>query len=288
MILPALRRSPAAACGRGHQRRRAGDLDPRQLGAHRDLGLRLGAADADQRRGHGVDHRRVGGGRGAEVGGRRPRRAVDRALLPPRPDLLGDVGQERREQPQLDLQRERQGGPGRRGGGAAVLVVRPLLDQLEVVVAELPEEPLGHLERGRVVVGLERLGGLRSTTSASRPSRAQSIGSETAKGRARRADAAQDELRGVEHLHRQPAADLHLGLVERRVQAGAGHRGPPADRVRAVLLEDLGRDHDVALGLRHLLAVGVDDEAGDHRVRPGRDVVLEVRADHPARTARCG
>jgi hypothetical protein len=38
--------------------------------------------------------------------------------------------------------------------------VGALLDQLEVVVAELPEELLGDLERGRVVVGVERLGGL--------------------------------------------------------------------------------------------------------------------------------
>ena len=42
---------------------------------------------------------------------------VDRALLPPRPDLLGHVGQERREQPELDLQRDRERGAGRGGGG---------------------------------------------------------------------------------------------------------------------------------------------------------------------------
>ena len=40
-----------------------------------------------------------------------PRRAMDRALLPPRPDLFGHEGQERREQPQQDVERQ----PERRG-----------------------------------------------------------------------------------------------------------------------------------------------------------------------------
>ena len=42
--------------------------------------------------------------------------------------------------------------------GAGAVGVRPLLDQLEVVVAELPEELLGDLERGGVVVGVEGRG----------------------------------------------------------------------------------------------------------------------------------
>ena len=51
-----------------------------------------------------------------------------------------------------DAQRER-------GGGLADVgaVVRALLDELEVVVAERPEERLGDLERAGVVVRVERL-----------------------------------------------------------------------------------------------------------------------------------
>ena len=119
------------------------------------------------------------------------------------------------------------------GRGAAGLVVRALLDQLEVVVAELPEELLGRLERGGVVVGVERRRWPRSTTRASRASSARSTGSVTADGvRHRRADVAEHELRGVEHLHRQPAADLHLRLVERRVEARAGRSRRASGRRR--------------------------------------------------------
>src|SRR3954451_2631534 len=35
----------------------------------------------------------------------------------------------------------------------------------------------------------------------------------------------------------------------------------PAEGVRAVLVEDVPRAHDVALGLRHLLALGIEDQS---------------------------
>ena len=91
-------------------------------------------------------------------------------------------------------------------------------------------------------------------TVASCASRARSSGSVDGVEVGRRAEA-EGELRGVEHLHRQPAPDLHLRLVERRVRAGPGARCTPAHRVGAVRLEDLRRHDDVALGLAHLLAV---------------------------------
>ena len=50
-ILPAARRSSGRQLRGAHEHVRPGDLDPGQLGPHRDLGLRLRAADADQRRG---------------------------------------------------------------------------------------------------------------------------------------------------------------------------------------------------------------------------------------------
>ena len=110
-----------------------------------------------------------------------------------------------------------------RGRGRVGLVVRALLDQLEVVVAELPEELLGDLEGGGVVVGLERRRSRARQVVSSRASRARSTGL----GDQRRvgvggADRAEHELGGVEHLHRQPPADLHLRLVERRVQRPGG------------------------------------------------------------------
>src|SRR6185312_2489414 len=49
---------------------------------------------------------------------------------------------------------------------------------------------------------------------------------------------------------------------------------------RTVLLEHGRRGDDVALRLRHLLAVGVDDEAADARVPPRDGVALELRAQH--------
>ena len=113
---------------------------------------------------------------GAELVGRRPGRAVDRAVLPPRPDLFGDVGQERRQQPQLSRQGEDEGGPGRR-----VAAFGPVLDQLEVVVAEVPEELLGDLESRRVVVPVEVPGGLLDTPRR-RVSSARSSGSVTSDG----------------------------------------------------------------------------------------------------------
>ena len=104
----------SARLDRGHGGGRAGDLDPRR--ARRasttlacDLAPRMPASAAATASSIGG----VGRGGGAELGRGRPRRVVDRALLPPRPDLLGHVGQERREQPQLDVQRERQRGLGR-------------------------------------------------------------------------------------------------------------------------------------------------------------------------------
>ena len=161
VILPVARRSSAASSAAPTSACGAADLHPGQLGAHRDLGLRLRAPDADQGGGDGVDHRRVGGSGRAELGHRRPRRAVDRGVAPPRPDLLGDV---RAGTAPAAAAGRRGRSPGwrapSRSAAAVPSVVGALLDQLEVVVAELPEELLGDLERGRVVVGLERVGGL--------------------------------------------------------------------------------------------------------------------------------
>ena len=51
---------------------------------------------------------------GAQRLGVGPRRAVHRTLAPPRPDLLGGERQHRREQAQQHVERDREGGAGRR------------------------------------------------------------------------------------------------------------------------------------------------------------------------------
>src|SRR5439155_5149658 len=95
-----------------------------------------------------------------QIRGGRPRGGVNRSILPPRPDFFGDERQKRCEQTQQDGERSGQCCVGRRGTLAALFAVPPSLHQLEVIVAEPPEERLRSLQRARVVVALERLGRL--------------------------------------------------------------------------------------------------------------------------------
>ena len=90
----------------------------------------------------------------------------------------------------------------------------------------------------------------------------------------------QRELRGVEQLDRKTAADLHLAFVIRGVEAETGRGGPVAHRVGAELLDRLVRHDDVALGLRHLLVVGVQDPARQRGMRPRQALVLQMGAIH--------
>ena len=78
-------------------------------------------------------------------------------------------------------ERQLERGLGRRGGRLALVAVGPALHQLEVVVAEAPEERLGALERPGVVVALERGGGLVDQRRPAGPSMARSSGSVTAR-----------------------------------------------------------------------------------------------------------
>ena len=89
--------------------------------------------------------------------------------------------------------------------------------------------------------------------------------------------AASTNLRGVEHLHRQPPADLHLIRIEGGIGAWPAARRPVTNAVRAVLVEQPHRRDDVAFGFRHLLAVGIEHPAGERRVLPWQRVVLEMR-----------
>ena len=82
-------------------------------------------------------------------------------VLPPRPDFLGHERQERREAAAA----ARTAPPTARrwptpAPAGALLAVAAPLHELEVVVAEAPEERLGALQHARVVVAVERLGRL--------------------------------------------------------------------------------------------------------------------------------
>ena len=123
-----------------------------------------------------------------------------------------------------------------------VRAVGAVLDQLEVVVAERPEERLRHLEGPGVVERLvRRRREVDHLAQAGQHGPVEGFGDERgeALGVERLADVAerQGEPAGVEHLDGQPAADLHLRGVERRVDAEPGGRRPVADAVAAVLLE---------------------------------------------------
>ena len=81
---------------------------------------------------------------------------MHRSLAPPRPHLLRDERQDGRKQSQLHGECRSQRCLRRRFGGRSLTAVCPFLDQLDVVVAEAPEEGLGDLEGAGVVVRLER------------------------------------------------------------------------------------------------------------------------------------
>ncbi len=92
-----------------------------------------------------------------------------------------------------------------------------------------------------------------------------------------------DELRRIQDLDRESSTDLHLLRilrVERRIRSQPGRRGPVAHRIRTVFVEHRCRRDDVALRLRHLLAVGVHNEARDCRVGPRHFAVLEFGPQH--------
>ena len=241
------------------------------LGPQRELRERLGLADLAEDPGRGVvDGGIRAGGRLVELGGRGPRGAMDRALLPPRPDLLGHVREEGREQPEQGRERE----PERRDRRSPVAAVGAALHELEVVVGEAPEEAFGHLERAGVLVALERAGGLVDRLGEPFQHRSVERIADLALAPLERGEG---EPRGVQDLDREPAPDLDLLFVEGGVDAEASAPRPVPDGVGPVPLEDLERRHDVALGLRHLLAVGVQDEPADGRVRPRERAVLQVR-----------
>ena len=109
---PTARRSASTACSRSRPsaapvKRRGGDLGP-----HRHLGLRLRAPDRRPAPPPRRPAAAASPSTATSLGGR-PGRRVDRALLPPRPDLLGHVRHDRREQPEHHVQGQAERGLGR-------------------------------------------------------------------------------------------------------------------------------------------------------------------------------
>ncbi len=89
----------------------------------------------------------------------------------------------------------------------------------------------------------------------------------------------EDEPRRVPDLVRESTVALRPGHIESYIRAGRGHRGQgEAHGIRPVLLHNLNRVDDVALGLRHLLAVGVADERVNVHLFEGHRIRKRARA----------
>ena len=91
-------------------------------------------------------------------------------------------------------------------------------------------------------------------------------------------DVHEEEAGGVPDLVGEGAVAFGAGFAEGDVGAGGGHRCEgEADGVGAVALDDIDGVDDVALGLRHLLAVGVADQGVDVDLTEGHGVLRESR-----------
>ena len=168
------------------------------------------------------------------------------------------------------------------GGAGAVLAVGPGLDQLQVVVAEEPEELLGLLQRPGVVVP-SNARGARGHDVGQPASMARSSGSvDLAAVTPGRGPAGMRRRRGRARTGSRSGSSSPAGG---RPAAAPGRRRCPrragalAAQYRTASApysaQQVGRGHHVALGLGHLLAVRVQDPAGDRRVPPGQHAVLE-------------
>ena len=215
--------------------------------------------------------------------------------MPPRPRLFGHERHERREQPQQRRQRASERERGRPAAGFARARRTRVPSPARRSCRRTARRNV-RCVRARVRSRSRRTRSVASSTTASSTASIErsSVSERCAAiverrvalgcGAARR----EHELRHVEDLRRELAPDLELVLVERGVGSGPRRRGPVTHPVGAVLLEPLHRRDDVALRLRHLLAVGIEHPTGDRGVRPREHAVLEMRAQQPSRTTTYG
>ena len=232
----------------GEQRGGAADGHRRDAGAHRQLRRGLLAADDRRARRSPRRARPLDGAarRGARRG--RPRRGVDRrrratTATPPR-SRRGGTARAGAAGPRAPLRAPR---AQTRVGVDVVVAVGARLDELEVVVAEPPEERLGALERARVVEAVER-GGRLVDEGAERGEQVDGRSARWPRSGPRRRPSPSrpsDELGRVQHLDREPAPDLHLAEVLGGVGARTTRRRPVAHAVRADLLEQVHRRRHV-------------------------------------------
>ena len=180
-ILPARTRRRARASSAASRSGGVAHDDPVDRRRERHLLLRLLLAHRAEHFAGNREHERIAAVRGRTRADVRPRGAVDRAVLPPRPHFFGDERQERREQAQQRGERGAQGrAPPSRSSASPAPPYAAALHELDVVVAERPEEPLGAFERrGRSRTRRTRRS-LRRRRSASVASIDRSSGSVTA------------------------------------------------------------------------------------------------------------
>ena len=220
------------------------------------------------------------------------------ALMHPTPHFFGGVRQVRCQQACEGIQAQSQCGAGglhsllaRHAAGGIGGAVRAVLDQFDVIVAELPEVVLddfqslgmlvvveafggfahheGHLSHGCAV---QRLGHVGRVPACGCRSTHMMVLILTADG--------QCELGGVEQLDGQTAADLHLTFVVGGIQTQTCRSGPITHRVGAELLDRLVRHDHVALGLRHLLVVRIKNPSRQGGIGPRQTLVFKMRAIH--------
>ncbi len=231
----------------------------------------------------------IGGGvpgkRASEMDSGRPGVLTASAL----PKLLGKERHHRMQQPQRGFKHGQDIGPVVIAAG----VLRKLeLLQLDVPIAEFAPEELPDGLCGFVIaVGCDGAVDLFGTgvEAAEDPAVFEGIALDFVDAPDLRR--VHGSTRGPLHIHEQEAGGIPdlVGEVARAFQAlgteddvGAGSRSDEqrhADGVGAVLLGDHQRIDHVALGLGHLLALGVAHQAVDVD-RPERDVVHELQPQH--------
>ena len=230
LVIADARARQGVAEDRGDPRRvggRGAQLEPGDAAADAGAALGLGLVDRGEHVDRELERRRIArrGDRG-ELGGARPGRAMDRRLIAllgerPAPDLLGDERDERREQPEQDVEPEPQGRDRAGAPGGVAVATCAGLGELEVGVGEpRPEELLGVLERLRVVELVEARGGALDEGAQLGDERAI----ELAGDRARVGGLGEDELAGVEQLG-EPGGDVGSRAPCRRRSIGSSAWG---------------------------------------------------------------
>jgi hypothetical protein len=190
-------------------------------------------------------------------------------------DLVGDERRERGEQ----LAHRHQAGAQRRERGRVAVPEAPAR-AAHVPVREVVDERGDRLAGAGGVVGLHPLGDLLDRAGQARQRPAVEVVGRRRVGRRDVVDVRVEDVEAVRvpQLEQELAQRLADGLdaelvaVVRRLRQEV-----PAERVRAVAVDDVPRRDDVAERLGHLLALGVGDVAEAQHGLVGRPVVQQRR-----------